>query len=336
MTDLAMAQQLFHIWSERPLTTQQLAEYSNELVLCGTAADTPDRPFADVGPADAIIAGGGLIYSHEVLAMAPRLRVVARTGIGCDNVDVGSATDQGIAVCNTPDVPTRATAEYTIAMILAAAKQLKPNDQALAQGRKIRFFDETNALDLLGATLGIVGMGRIGKLVARLAGALGMQVIACDPFVRPSPDDTQTVEFTESLNLLLASSDIVTLHVPLTDETRELIGREQLACMKAGSYLINCARGGVVDEKALVAALDAGHLAGAAVDTFTVEPPPADHPLVGYPNIVATPHVAAATMQCKIELVRAALKNAVAVLQGHRPKDCVNPEVLERSLSSET
>jgi D-3-phosphoglycerate dehydrogenase len=321
-----MATHLFGLWSQRALTPAQEAMLASDVAICGIGAATPRDPFSAVQGAHAIIAGGGLRYSREVIASAPHLRVISRTGIGCDNVDVQAASERGIAVCNTPDAPTQSTAEHTWALILAATKHLKTGDAALSDGRQREHFSATNALELSGATLGLVGMGRIGALVAKMAVGFDMKVVAYDPYLAAPARDIPGVMFAANLEEMLAQSDVVSLHVPLTPQTRQLFNKARLLHMKPGAYFVNCARGELVDEQALADVLAQGHLGGAAVDVFSVEPPPPSHPLLHREDVFVTPHVAAATIAGKERMVKMAISNALDVLHGRRPASVVNPD----------
>lgn len=318
---------MYRIWFERPLPSTYTPLLEGVAVIAGTASETPAAPFSLIGQAEAIIAGGQLAYDAAVMAQAPHLRVIARTGIGLDNVDLEEATRRGIAVCNAPDAPTLSTAEHTIGLMFAVAKQLKWCDQALLAEARPNFFTLYNGLELYQARLGLLGLGRIGGRVAQLGRGLGMTVVGYDPFVTKERAQTLGVELLPTIEAVLETADVVSLHLPLTSETRGLINADRLARMKPEAILINAARGGLVDEAALVAALDSGHLRGAGVDVFVNEPPPPDHPLLGRENVVVTPHIASATGAGKDRLWRAAIEQAIQVLRGERPPHLVNPAV---------
>jgi phosphoglycerate dehydrogenase-like enzyme len=264
-----------------------------------------------------------LVYGVEVMDRARRLLVIARTGIGYDKVDVGAATDRGIAVCNTPEAPTVSTAEHALALILAAAKGLERAAAALRAGEG-DYYNRHRATELEGKTLGLVGFGRIARRLARMAAALGMEVVAYDPLIE---DDQFFVRRAGTLDDLMAESHVVSLHVPLTPGTRHLIDASRLANLRPGSILVNTARGEVVDQDALLAALDSGRLAAAGLDVTEPEPLPPSHPLLSHPAVVVTPHVASATEEGRTRIFRTALDQAVKVLQGRRPEHLVNPEV---------
>lgn len=263
-------------------------------------------------------------YTERVLAGLPELRVISRNGVGYDRIDVEAATRRGVAVTITPAGNHQAVAEHALALVLAVARRVVRDCVATRDGhwRRRNVF-----VPLRGSTLGIVGLGRIGRSVAVRAAAFGMRLLACEQ----QPDEEFArqygIELVE-LDALLGQSDFVTLHTPMTPHTRELINRETLAKMKPGSVLINTARGGLVNETDLLAALNSGHLAGAGLDVLVCEPPPADHPLCALDNVVVTPHVAAFDRRALEDMAVAAAENIVQLLDGRWPADSiVNPDV---------
>jgi D-3-phosphoglycerate dehydrogenase len=227
----------------------------------------------------------------EVLAAGPALRVVTRAGVGTDNIDVPAATERGIVVLNTPGPNTIAAAEHTLALTLALLRHVPRADASLRAGRWER--KAFVGRELARKTLGVLGLGRIGREVALRARAFGMELLVYDPYVGPAAAEAVGARAV-GLDDLLARADIVTLHLPLLPETAGLLGARELARMKRGAYLVNCARGGLVDEAALAEALASGALAGAALDVFEREPPTGS-PLLGLPNVVVTPHLAASS-----------------------------------------
>jgi len=247
-------------------------------------------------PADAVIIRSNNTMTAAVIGAAPRLRVIGRAGAGVDNVDVEAATRRGIVVMNTPGENAVATAEHTFAMLLSLARRIPAADSSIKAGKWER--SRFQGMELYGKTLGIVGLGRIGREVARRAAAFGMKIIAFDPFL---PEDAMIDSFVNlvgDLGEVLEASHFVTVHVPLSAETRALIGASEIARMRSGSYILNCARGGLVDEAALCDALDSGHLAGAALDVFETEPP-GERRAVSHAKIVATPHVGGSTAEAQ-------------------------------------
>ena len=233
--------------------------------------------------------------TRELLEAAPRLKVVGRAGIGVDNVDVTTATARGVVVMNTPFGNAITTAEHAIAMMFALARQIPEASASTKAGKweKNRFM----GVELTGKTLGLVGCGNIGSIVADRANGLRMKVVAYDPFLSEKRAVELGVEKLE-LDALVARADFITIHAPYTEQTKNILNRERLFAMKKGARLINCARGGLVDEAALHDALAAGHLAGAALDVFEVEPA-TDSPLFGLENVVCTPHLGAATTEAQ-------------------------------------
>jgi phosphoglycerate dehydrogenase-like enzyme len=278
-----------------------------------------------VGPTDdelpgavATVIGVAHQWDSDRFGRFPDLRVVSRMGIGYDNIDVAAAAAAGVVVCNAPDAPTVSTAEHTVALMLAVTKEL-PDLQARAEAGE-RGKPDPSALELAGATLGLVGLGRIGRRVAAAAVGLGMRVVAFDPAVDAPPDDLP-IEIA-SLDDVLRGSDVLSLHAPATATTNHLVGRETLPRMKRGVYIVNCARGSLVDQDALVDALDSGQVAGAALDVTVPEPLPTGHPLLGRTDVIVTPHIASGTTAGRQRLFAHAFDNVLAVLEG-RPASIV-------------
>lgn len=263
----------------------------------------------------------------EVIDAAPNLQVIGRHGVGVDNIDVAAATARGIPVVFTPNANALSVAEWTLTVISALSKGLLIYDKATRQGQWGRR-NEYTIIDLDQKTLGLVGIGRIGSLVAAKAqGAYNMKVLGYDPYIKPERAEGLGVSLRDSLEEVLRESDFVSLHLPLTPESRGLISKKELALLKPTSFLINAARGGIVDEAALAEALSTGKLAGAALDVFTQEPPPKDSPLWDLDNIIVAPHIAALTIECVIRMATTVARNVRDVLEGRRPEFVVNPEV---------
>ena len=250
-----------------------------------------DELIAIIGDYDGLAVRSATKATKEVLAAAKRLKVIGRAGIGVDNVDIPAATAAGVVVMNTPFGNSITTAEHAIAMMFALARQLPAADLSTQAGKweKNRFM----GVELYAKTLGLIGAGNIGSIVANRANGLKMKVIAYDPFLSPERAVEIGVEKVELADLL-ARADIITLHTPLTDKTRNILSAESLAATKKGVLIVNCARGGLVDEAALRAGLESGHIGGAAFDVF-VEEPAKENVLFGAPNFVATPHLGAST-----------------------------------------
>ncbi len=251
--------------------------------------------------------------TEDLLARAPLLKIVVRVGVGLDNVDLEAASRRGVLVTNTPRATSVSVAEFTLGLIFALLRAVPQAAATMREGRweKKQFMGR----EIAGKTLGILGLGRIGTEVARRALALGMTVFG----FRRSPltqEERDLGVLPASFEEVLARSDVITVHLPLTPETRHLLSREAFARMKAGMYLVNCARGGIVDEEALLQALEEGRVAMAALDVFEVEPPPPDHPLLRHPRVIATPHIAAQTEEAQRRAALEAADKIIATLGG--------------------
>lgn len=268
-------------------------------------------PLVAAVQADAILARQGQVDA-TVIAASPRLRIVARHGVGVDEVDLAAAAKHGVMVTRAPGSNTQAVAEHALAMMLALVKDLRPLATLIAQGGWRGATAQCR--DVAGLRLGLVGCGAIGAAVARLAGAFGMTVAAFDPAM--PPDGWAGIARMDSVLALAARSDILSTHCPLTPDTRGLVGAAVLAAMPPGGFVINTARGGVVDEAALLAALESGQLAGAGLDVFDREPPPADHPLRRHPRVLVTPHVAGVTPGSMVAMGTMAAECIAACLTG--------------------
>lgn len=316
------------IWCERPVPAQyrQLAG-DVELVWRGPEEQGMEALLRSMAGAQGVIASAYVRYDGQLFDRLPALQVVSRTGIGVDGVAIDEATERGVVVCNTPDVPSIATAEFTIALLLYSVKRLGRCARQLQREERLDYFSMHDATELAGKQLGLVGLGRIGGRVARIALAFEMQVAVYDPYVSQARADELGAQRVDSLEQLLGMAEVVSLHLPSNAETREFINAGTLAQMRPGALLVNAARGTLVDEAALLAALESGQLAGYATDVFASEPPPHTHPLVQHPNVVCTPHVAGATVESKAQLWPLALEQALQVMRGERPPHVVNPDV---------
>jgi glyoxylate reductase len=263
----------------------------------------------------------------ELLDAEPQLKVISNFAVGYDNIDVDAATARGVIVCNTPGVLTETTADLSWALLMAAARRVVEGADYVRAG-KWQTWGPTLLMgaDVHHATLGIIGFGRIGKEVAKRGRGFDMRLLAYDAYPDREAAESLGVELV-GLDRLLAESDFVTLHCTLTEETRRLIDAEALEKMKPSAILVNAARGPVVDTEALVAALESGKIAGAALDVTEPEPVPADHPLVGMPNVVIVPHIASASVATRNKMAVIAAENLLAALRGDRPAHVVNPDV---------
>ena len=231
----------------------------------------------------------------DVIEAGKKLKIIARAGVGLDNIDLEKAKEKGIKVLNTPGASAISVAELTIGMILALSRHIARGTMDLKEGKWTK--KELKGVEITGKTLGVIGIGRIGREVAKRALGLGMKVIAYDPYVKSIDMDVELVELDE----LFRRSDYITVHVPLTPETKHLIDEKAIEKMKDGVYIINCARGGIVDEEALLKALKSGKVAGAGLDVFETEPPTSEveKELLSLPNVVATPHIGASTKEAQ-------------------------------------
>lgn len=282
-----------------------------------------------IPPYHALIVRSGTRVSEPILAAGKNLIVVGRAGVGVDNIDVEAATRRGITVVNAPTTSTVAAAEHTIALMLALARKIPQADQTVRAKKWQR--DQFVGTELVGKRIGLVGLGRVGSEVARRAVGLGMHVIAFDPYVPPERAENVKVALV-SLPELLATSDFVSLHTPVTNETKGIIGVNEFAMIKRGARLINVARGALVDEQALLAALDAGTLAGAALDVFEHEPP--DNPrLLQHERVVLTPHLGGSTEESQTRVSVEIAEEVLAALEGRPPRYAVNAPLVPPSLA---
>ena len=281
---------------------------------------SPDELIATIPDYDALVVRSETRVTEPVIAAGENLKVVARAGIGVDNIDLDAATRAGVAVVNAPIGNTVAAAEHTMALMLALARNVPQAYASMKKGRWQR--SAFMGIEVRNKTLGIIGLGRVGSEVARRAASFGMRLIAFDPFVAPDFAARLGVAVM-SLDELLPQADFVTLHTPLTPGTIKLISTPQLAKMKPGARLINVARGELVDEEALLEALENEHLGGAALDVFTNEPP-GELPLLQHPRLVATPHLGASTEEAQREVAIEAAEQVLAVLDGQPARNTVN------------
>jgi D-3-phosphoglycerate dehydrogenase len=301
------------------------AQYFDGLDVTLTSVDgnLKDRLMEATRDADGLLAVLHEQIDREVIENLRHCRAIVRCGIGYDNIDVEAATERGIWVANVPDANYREVATHAMAMILALSRRLPAYDRAthadgwasMALGAGIRRADNQ--------VLGLLGMGRIGSLVAKIAGSVGFQVQAHDPYLDPAQGAATGVELA-NLDQVIQTSDIVSLHLPLTEETKRIIDAEALARMKQGAILVNVSRGGLVDEAALAAALASGHLAGAGVDVWEREPPEADNPLLNCPTALLSPHAAYLSQDSFAEIRHKAFQEVARVLRGQAPLNPVN------------
>ncbi|MDP6666198.1 MAG: C-terminal binding protein [Dehalococcoidia bacterium] len=265
----------------------------------------------------------------KVLEGSTGCKIAARYGIGVDNVDISKATDLGIVVTNVPDYCMDEVTDHALGMILALNRRLVPHNRTVVAGGWSDVVLNQPMHRTRGATLGIIGFGRIGRALAAKASGFGMDILAYDPLIQP--DSVVDGASAVSLDAVLARSDFVSLHVPLIPETQNMIGTAELAKMKPGSIIINCARGGLIDEDALAASLASGHTAGAGLDVVEPAPPDPANRLLGQENVIITPHTAFFSQASTLELERRTAQEVVRVLNGEMPENLINPDVLGKS-----
>lgn len=253
----------------------------------------------------------------DAIENSPNLKVIGRTGVGYDSVDVKTATAHGIPVVITPGANNRSVAEHAVAMMFALSKNLVEAQQEMCKGNwEIR--GAKKAFELEGKTIGILGLGAIGRETAKICEGCGMKVAAYDPFLSKEQVEGYGAVYYENYEDLLKVSDVVSIHVPLTDETKNMISKKQLTEMKKTALIINCSRGGIINETDLAEALKAGEIAGAGTDVFCSEPPKTDDPLLNCPNLIVSPHSAAQTREAVIKMAQMCVKGCLAVAEGKK------------------
>lgn len=292
-----------------------------------TAAEFKDA----LANAEGLLCSNQIPITAEIMDAAPRLRVISGFGVGYNNVDLDAATARGIAVCNTPGVLSAAVADLTIGMIVMASRALVENAAYVREGGWARREAAPGlGWDLLGKTVGLIGFGRIGKAVAERARVFGMKCIYYDTFSDPGAAWADCPY--RPVDDLFRESDVVSLHVNLTDETHHIVNARTLGLMKPTAWVVNTSRGPVIDQVALTNALKARQIAGAVLDVLEVEPPAADDPILTLDNAFVLPHIGSATVETRAAMLELAANNFIAVMAGQTPPECVNPEVLERAL----
>lgn len=303
-----------------PLSEEGVRKLETEMEVDVITNLSPQELIDRIRDYDALAIRSGTKVTADVIAAADKLKVIGRAGVGVDNIDVEAATRKGIIVVNTPGGNTISAAEHTIAMMLSLARNIPQANNSLKAGEWNR--KRYTGVEVYNKTLGIVGLGRIGAEIASRMKSFGMRILAYDPFV--------TEEKAASLGIRLASleeiyreSDFITVHTPLTKETRNLIDEEEMKMMKPGVRLINCARGGIINEEALAKAVAEGRVAGAAVDVFTKEPP-TDNPLLEEAGVIVTPHLGASTAEAQVNVAVAVAEQILAVARGEMPPNALN------------
>ncbi len=323
----------------RVLVTDQIAREGLDLLAPVAEVDErPGLPPAElvtiIGGYDALVVRSETRVTADVLASAERLRVVARAGVGVDNIDVEAATARGVIVVNSPTGNVAAAAEHTIALLMALARHVPAATASLKAGKWER--SRYVGVEVRHKTLGVVGLGKVGLGVARRAQGLEMRVVATDPYASPDLAAQHGIELT-TLEAVLRRADFLTIHAPLVVSTRGLIGADELALLPVGARVLNVARGGLVDEESLLAALEAGHVAGAALDVFASEPPASgsmSQRLIAHPRVIATPHLGASTEEAQVTVAIDVCEQVAEILAGGLPRAAVNaPMILPETLA---
>ncbi len=317
-------------WVSGQQATDELKNQGCSVVHSPQAGPTPlDKLIDMLQGFDAVIAANDP-YNEQLFAACPELKMVSRCGIGIDRIDLEAATREGVLITNTPGAMSEAVADYAFALLLASARRIVEGDMLMRQGG----WAELPGVELPGKTIGLVGFGRIGKAVARRASGFGLRIIACDPplamHASSSNDHGAHLERVPFVPLeeLLERSDFVSVHAPSNRETFHMFGKDQFGKMKSTAFFINTARGALVDEEALRSALETRQIKGAGIDVYHDEPLPADSPLRQMPNCVLAPHNAFNSMEASTAMSMRAAEHILTVLQGNRPEDICNPEVL--------
>lgn len=282
----------------------------------------PDELVKVIGEYDGLVTRSMTRVTREVIEAAPRLKVIGRAGVGVDNIDVQAATERGIVVLNAPEGNTMAATEHTVAMLMAMTRHIPQAHQSIQEGRWDR--KSFDGIQVQGKTLGIIGVGRIGSRVARRMQAMEMTTIGYDPYITDEQAHHAGVELVD-LDTLLARSDYITIHTPLTRETEKMINAETIAKMKDGVRLVNCARGGCMDVAAVAEGLKSGKIAGAAIDVYPKEPlTPENNPFLGMPNVVQTPHLGASTIEAQMGVAVDVAEGVIDALEGRPVMTAVN------------
>ncbi len=307
-----------------------LAESVTVRVWRGELPPPPDVLLTEAADADALLTLLTDRIDAAVMAAAPRLRVISNMAAGYDNIDVEEASRRGILVTNTPGILTKTTADFAFALVLAAARRVVEADRYTRQGRWKTWGPQMLlGQDVHDATLGVVGLGGVGLEVAKRGRGFGMRVLYCDSTRKPKEERRYGLAYVE-MEQLLAESDFISLHVPLTPETHHLVGERELSLMKPTAVLINTARGAAVDQQALWRFLKERRIAAAAIDVSEEEPIAPDDPLLGLDNIIITPHIASASVATRLAMAKMAVDNLLTALRGQVPPQCVNREAVHR------
>ncbi|OAP62072.1 phosphoglycerate dehydrogenase [Fonsecaea erecta] len=313
------------------LSPDGLALLRKTLIVDEKQGLTPEQLISIIPEYDALLVRSETKVTNDLLKAARKLKVVARAGVGVDNVDVPAATRLGIVVVNSPSGNIQAAAEHTIALLMSMARNVPDACASVKAGKWER--SRLVGVEVKGKTLGVVGLGKVGLIVARMARGLGMNVVAADPYASPSVAAAANVHLVESLSELLPVVDFLTIHTPMLAATRGMLSTSELNSMKRGARILNVARGGIIDEEALLAALESGQIAGAAIDVFTSEPPHKDPKssaarLVQHPKCIATPHLGASTVEAQENVSIDVCEQVLQILGGDLPRSAVNAPII--------
>lgn len=310
----------------QPLHKDGVAILEAEQIEVGVSnTGEPEGYLPYIQDADGLIIRIGHI-DRATMEKCPNLKVIGRPGVGVDNVDVKAATELGIPVVIAPRANSRSVAECAFTMMFAAAKDLVRADKETRKGNfKVR--SEYKAYEIGGKTLGLIGYGNIGSILAQMSSAVGMSIIVYDPFVKAETVEKLGYRYVTDITPILKEADVISLHVPLTDSTRNLIAKPQLEMMKKNAILVNCARGGIINEKDLFDALTNNVIQAACLDVFEKEPVPADDPLLSLDNVIAYPHMAGQTKEAASNVATGAARGVAAILRGEKWPHVCNPEV---------
>jgi D-3-phosphoglycerate dehydrogenase len=277
----------------------------------------------------AIITRTSSYINKKIIEASPKLKVISKTGVGVDNIDVSAATEKGILICNVPGVNSISVAEHTVALILAVVKDLLVMDKAVRKGEWSKRYSSTS-VELKQKTLGIIGLGSIGRKVVTICQSFQMKILVYDPYLVSSTSDKLSIDLVSNLEELFKKSDVISIHVPYNEKTHHLVNSSLLKMIKKGAVLINTSRGQIIDEKALFEALKDGPLAAAGLDVFEEEPVNISNPLLTLENVILTPHSAALTKECSARIAVEAAQAVIDVLNGKKPRSVFNEEGLRK------
>jgi len=312
------------VFISEPINPQGVQLLKNKVELMYAPDTGKSTAIAMIGEADAAILRATTIFDRDVIKQGSKLKMIVRTGVGMDNVDMKAAGELGILVCNTPNTNDETVAEHTLAIVLALAKQIVLMDRAVRQQNWNERFSP-NQMDIAAKTIGIIGYGKIGRATARKCLAMGMKIMIYDPYIGLADDN---ITIAKDIKDIFKESDFVSLHCPSGPDNLNLVNALHLSLMKPGAFLINTSRGSLVDEKALTEHLQNARIAGAGLDVFKEEPLKAGHPFLNLPNVLLSPHVAGSTKESNQRISVAAAQAVIDVLSGKTPQHICNSEFL--------